>query len=408
MTLSAEPPQAVRRVRPALLLTALAAVAIAVAVFTPESISNTGGDLSSYSAAPGGGKIVFELSRRLGWNATRREAPVEGAIDSTTVHAIIGPRGTIGAGEAHRILMSVRAGAGLVLAIDSKDAITDSLGLGFRRSAPWFTPNVDPECRGARTDAVFTLPPTVREIVWRRPPPGVVTQLAATDERFAPRIPVALGVRVGRGRVVVVGGADLFRNDVIRNCPWSADVVVVRALEFLRPGTTHPTLSFDEYHHGFGTHPGSMRAITGYLAYSSSGHFLLQAIIAGLVLLFAKAPRPIVPREPPRIARRSPLEHADALGHAYADVHATRTATAHLVAGLRRRVGRVVAAGGGVGDEVFLDALAYRNPELHDDVQTVRRALVELVEPRDLSAVGDALRRIEQHLTATLTSSSRP
>jgi hypothetical protein len=407
MTAPREATPSARRVRPALLLTGLAAAAIAVALFTPESVANTGGNLSSYSAAPGGAKIAFELSRRAGWDAKRREAALAPIIDSVTIHAIVGPRGTIGAQEAHRILTNVRAGGGLLLAIDSQDAITDSLGLGFRRSAPWFTPNVDPECRGVRGQAAFTLPPTVREIVWRRPPPGAVTQLATTDERFAPRIPVAMGVRIGRGRVVVVSGADLFRNDVVRNCPWGADVVVVRALEFLRPATQHPTLLFDEYHHGFGTHPGSMRAIARYLAHTASGRFLLQAVIAGLILLFANAPRPIVPREPPRIARRSPLEHADALGHAYADVHATRTATARLVAGLRRRAGRVVG-GASMTDEAFLEAVLARHPELHDEVTRVRRALVESLEPGDLSRVGDALRRMEQQLTATLTSSSRP
>lgn len=408
MTLPPTPTNSSRRVRPALLLVALAAAAIAVALFTPESVPNVGGDLSSYSAAPGGAKIAFELARRLGLNAQRRETALDPSIDSTTIHAIVGPRGTVGAQEAHRILTKVRAGGGLLLAIDSQDEITDSLGIGFRRSAPWFTPNVDPECGGVRTQAAFTLPPSVREIVWRRPPPGPVTQLATTDDRFAPRIPVSVGVHVGRGRVAIVSGADLFRNDVLRNCPWGADIVVVRAMEFLRPAVATPTLLFDEYHHGFGTHPGSMRAITNYLAHTASGRFLLQAVIAGLILLFAKAPRPIVPREPPRIARRSPLEHADALGHAYADVDATRTATAHLVAGLRRRAGRLVGAGGGTTDDAFLDAVAHRHAELEHDVKKVRRALVESIEPRDLSAVGESLRRIEQHLTATLTSSLRP
>ena len=408
MTRPATPTNSARRVRPALLLATLAAAAIAVALFTPESVSNIGGDLSSYSAGPGGAKITFELARRLGWDAQRRETALEPSIDSTAIHVIVGPRGTVGAQEAHRILTNVRAGGGLLLAIDSQDAITDSLGIGFRRSAPWFTPNADPECRGVRTQAAFTLPPGVREIIWRRPPPGPVTPLATTDDRFAPRILVSVGVQVGRGRVVVVSGADLFRNDVLRNCPWGADVVVVRALDFLRPAAARPTLLFDEYHHGFGTHPGSLRAITNYLAHTASGRFLLQAVIAGLILLFAKAPRPIVPREPPRIARRSPLEHADALGHAYADVDATRTATAHLVAGLRRRAGRLVGAGGGATDDAFLDAVGHRHAELQNDVKNVRRALVESIEPRDLSAVGDSLRRIEQHLTATLTSPSRP
>jgi hypothetical protein len=402
------PTQSTRRVRPALVLIALAVAAIAVALFTPEAVDNTGGELSTYSAAPGGARIVFELSRRLGWNAQRRVAAVEPTIDSVRVHAIVGPSGTLGAQETHRILDDVRAGGGLVLATDYKNTITDSLGIGLRRSSRWFTPNLDPECRERREDAAFTMPPAVQEIVWRRPPPGAVTQLAATDRRFGARWPVAIGVPLGRGRVVVVSGAGLFRNDVVRACPWGADVVVVRALEFVRPAQSNPTLLFDEYHHGFGTHPGSMRAIARYLARTSSGHFLLQALIAGLVLLLAKAPRPIVPRDPPRIARRSPLEHADALGRAYADVRATRTATTNLVAGLRRRAGRMVGVGGGQSDDVFLDTVAERHPTLQPAAVTVRRALLESVEPGDLSAVGDALQEIERHLTRTTTTSLRP
>lgn len=403
--MTSTPPK--RRMRPALGLAALAAAAIGVALFTPETVDNTGGDLSSYSAAPGGSRIVFELSRRLGWTAERRVAPVDASIDSTSVLAIVGPRGAIGAQEAHRILTNVRAGGGLLLAIDAKNPITDSLGVGLRRSGPWLRPSVDPECRENERQPAFTLPPVVQEIVWRRPPPGPVTELAATDERLGPRLAVGIGVRVGRGRVVLVSGPDLFRNDVVRNCPWRADVVVVRALEFVRPAVARPTLVFDEYHHGFGTHPGSMRAVSRYLVRTSSGHFLLQALIAGLVLLLAKAPRPIVPRDAARIPRRSPLEHADALGHAYADVRATRTATAHLVAGLRRRAGRTVGVGGGVPDDAFLDAVAQRHPDLRAPVETVRRSLLESLEPRDLSAVGDALRAIEQRLTMTLSSSSR-
>ena len=161
MTVPATSTNSSRRVRPALLLLALAAAAIAVALFTPESVSNLGGDLSSYSAAPGGAKIVFDLARRQEWNTQRRETALDPSIDSTAIHAIVGPRGTVGAQEAHRILAKVRAGGGLLLAIDSQDEITDSLGIGFRRSAPWFTPNVDPECRGVRPPAAFTLPPTV-------------------------------------------------------------------------------------------------------------------------------------------------------------------------------------------------------------------------------------------------------
>jgi len=396
-----------QRIRPAALLAGLAALAVAVALLTPEAADNSGGQLSSYSAAPGGGRIAFEFSKRMGWSARRRETTLDSLVDSLTVHVIMGPRSELGAKETHRLLTDVRAGGGLVLVVDESNPITDSLGMGIGSEGRWFTGNVDPACRGSPMEGAFVLPPSVRNLVWRRPAPGKATVLARTDERFGPRLNTAVGVQLGRGRIAVVAGTDLFRNVAVRTCPWGADVVVARVFEFVRPATPgRATLQFDEYHHGFGTHPGSMRAITRYLARTSSGHFLLQFLAGGLVLLLAYAPRPIVPHDPSRLARRSPLEHADALGHAYADVRATRTATAHLVWGLRRRAGRMVSATSGVSDDAFLDGVAQRHPDTRAAVATIRRALRDPIEPRDFVAVGEALRAIERHLTSSFATTS--
>ena len=51
-------PAAPRRVRPAILLTALTVVAVVVALLTPEAADNGGGQLSSYSVAPGGARLA--------------------------------------------------------------------------------------------------------------------------------------------------------------------------------------------------------------------------------------------------------------------------------------------------------------------------------------------------------------
>jgi hypothetical protein len=390
-----------RRMRPAILLTALTVVAVVVALLTPEAADNSGGQLSSYSAAPGGARLSFELAKRLGWSVQRRLTPLDSVVDPATVHAVIAPSSDLGAKEIHRLLNDVRAGAGLLVAVDDQDAIADSLGLRIGVETRWFGDRLDPGCRNSPMEGAFVLPPSVRRLAWRRPAPGPTTLLAQTDRRFG-NLPIAIGVHIGRGRVAVVGSADLFRNSAVQTCQWGADLVVVRAFEFVRPAlTVHPTLLFDEYHHGFGTHPGSMSAVAGYLARTSSGHVLLQALIAGLVLLLAYAPRPIVPQDPERIARRSPLEHADALGRAYEDVDATRTATAHLVWGLRRRAGRVVGVASGVSDEAFLDAVVRRHPELQASADTLRAALRGPIADREFIAVGDALNETERHLTSS-------
>jgi hypothetical protein len=112
----------------------------------------------------------------------------------------------------------------------------------------------------------------------------------------------------------------------------------------------------------------------------------------------ALGPRPLPPVDPEREPRRSPLEHADALAHAYADVDATRTATERLVSGLRRRAGRTVSVRSGASDTLFLDAVAERNPSIKPSVEILLRALREPIPAAELNQVGDAIRTVEQHL----------
>jgi len=202
-----------------------------------------------------------------------------------------------------------------------------------------------------------------------------------------------------------VSSSDVFANEAVRVCAWGADVAVARALEFTRETSGAPRLVFDEFHHGYGQHPGSLRAVSTYLSGTPSGHFLAQALIAGLILVLARAPRPIIPREPERIARRSPLEHVDALGQAYADVDATRTATARLLGGVRRRTGRLRGRGAG-DDSAFLASVRDRFPSLGSSVDLVSNALERRVSTRELIAVGAALSIIEHHLLTTPPPSS--
>jgi hypothetical protein len=224
--------------------------------------------------------------------------------------------------------------------------------------------------------------------------------------------PTAVGFPLGRGRVVVIADADLLRNDVLRVCQWGLDVVAVRMLEYLRDGGKSPRkrLVFDEYHQGFGAHPGTIRAIASYLVHVPSGHVLVQALLAGLVLLLALGPRALPPRDPERVERRSPLEHVTALAQAYANVTATRTATQRLLHGVRRRVehgalapasvrsGAVRSGRAADDDEGFLASAVRDDPTLASDVELVRRALAAPVSRRELEEVGAALGRVEASL----------
>ena len=149
-----------------------------------------------------------------------------------------------------------------------------------------------------------------------------------------------------------------------------------------------------------------MRGIVRYLGGTASGHLLLQLAGAGLVLLLAVGPRLLPPRASERVERRSPLEHVDALARAYRAVGATKTATARLLHGVRRRVEHALGARGGTTtDESFLTWAQQRVPERETDVELVRLALVNTVPRRDLEIVGEALRRLETSLTSFPTKS---
>jgi hypothetical protein len=214
---------------------------------------------------------------------------------------------------------------------------------------------------------------------------------------------------MGKGRVAVVGGSDVFSNAAVRVCRLGADVAVLRLVEYTRPpgGTNPPPVRvFDEFHHGFGVHGGSLKAAVAYLSRASTGHLLAQALAAGLILLLALAPRPLVPRTVTQIMRRSPLEHAAALGRAYEDVGATRTATSSLVSGLRRRMRGIVAVPSSADDGEFLKAVERRIPSLTPRVEAVNRARTSDTAKRDFAAVGQALATIEEQLQSTPSTRS--
>ena len=389
-----------RLTRPAVILPTLAVVVLLVALFTPEQSTRSRGGLSSYSTAPDGARLVAELAKRMGWRVEQRLAPLDSPGAPSVVQVVIAPREGLGAKEAHHLLEHVRRGGGLIVAMDG-GALMDSFHVAtkdFGRLA------AEHDAVGCAPSARQILDPVpyMAALTWRRPPPDTPTVLAMAESRERGLLPVAVGVQIGKGRAVIAVDGDFFRNDVVRICRDEADLAVARILTYVREGTPpRSTLLFDEYHHGFGMHPGSIRAITGYLAHTSSGHLLLQAVVAGLILLLALSPRPIAPHDPERLARRSPLEHADALGHAYAEVGATRTATVRLVDGLRRRIRRV---GGEADPSLFLQRLASERPALSADIAVITRALSQPVSARDLAEVGEALRRVELAFTPIATT----
>jgi hypothetical protein len=431
-----------------LALAAILAVIITAALLTPEVIGGRTGDgrLTTYSSEPQGAKLLYELASRLGWHVERWTDATPVAADDHTVVAMLAPVEPPGAIETHQMLDRVRSGAALVYVMSGGGALNDSLHVkrslfggiyqataagtvearrasDTRRARRFDTAAADTldeeevqtadECDHAAPNDGLAMWPDQTVRLWRFSftkgrPAGTVIFARSTLERdtrdtsVARSAPAAAGFPLGRGRVVVLSDPDLLRNDVLRVCHFGLDVVAARMLEYVAAGTPRrDRLVFDEYHQGFGTHPGTLRAIALYLSRASSGHVLLQGLLAGLVLLLALGPRALPVHDEERLERRSPLEHVGALAQAYARVGATRTATTRLVRGLRRRVERGSGSerARAESDAGFLEH-AGASPSRAADAAVVRHALETPVSRREFEAVGGAIRRLEDSLLA--------
>lgn len=208
--------------------------------------------------------------------------------------------------------------------------------------------------------------------------------------------PAAIGLPLGKGRVVVVADGDWLRNDVLRVCRWHAGVTSVRMLEWLSAGGTPRHLVVDEWHQGRGIHPSAAGALGYFVTRDPRGRMLAQGVVAALLLLAALGARPLVPAAGGRIERRSPFEHVGALARAYEEIEATRVVTRRLVRGLRRRLGATAGQGGPRDEESLLAALESRHPALQPQVALVREALARPQTPARLLEVGRAVAEIER------------
>jgi hypothetical protein len=400
--------------RPRNILSLLAILVVLSVLFARERVAGRQGDprLSSLSADPLGARLFYELAGRLGWQ-TRRD--MRGAMPRNpgAVLAVLDPTVTLRQSEAGAILQHVRRGGALFIVLGAgTSALADSLHI-----------TVDPNGSqvDSRVGAVHSCGTPVRytnDDLWFGPArllalrgrgletPDTKTFVHVLATRRAERgtlRPSVVGMPFGAGRIVVAADPDILRNDALRVCSHGLDIAAVRALEYLQAGPlVKRELVFDEYHLGRGQRTGVVGMVRTYLGSTPSGHVILQLCGAGLLLLLAAAPRLLPPRDDPRVERRSPLEHVDALARAYSQVGATRTATLRLVRGLRRRVDRgTTRARTADRDELFLSRVGDSTPSLAPDIALVRNALATSVSQDEFRAVGGAIGRIEAALTRT-------
>jgi hypothetical protein len=147
--------------------------------------------------------------------------------------------------------------------------------------------------------------------------------------------PVVVRLRFrGGGRALLVADDAYFRN-----AAWRSSDVPIVLVPLLAPAE-RGRVSWDEYHHGYGSGGSLVRSALGWMARSPVGWVLWQLIaVAGLWLVvtavrFGPA-RPVLDRR-----RRSPLEHVEALAAGLAGAAGTETAVGLIVSGLRRRLSR--------------------------------------------------------------------
>ncbi len=415
------PPTPVWWAKPSWVLPVIGTIVVLVALLTPQPSEGRLGDqrLSISLSGPSNARVLAELSKRMGWTVVNDTTPDIVAGSGKSIHAVLAPPIPTTASEAHTYLDAVRGGDALLLVLNARDALSDSLGVAHSPGGR-MPPSVADTSGCERT--VDFAPPrwsdgrmNLYSLRWLRGKPADAIQFGtlvldrndSLPHAATPSLPAetAAGFSFGKGRVLVVSDPDLLRNDVIRRCQWAADVVNVRMLEWLRAGGSVPrtTIVFDEYHQGFGRRAGLSDVVFPFLFEHPVGRAVMAVVLAGLILLWALGPRPIVPPEDERIERRDPLEQVDALSHAYEQVRATRTIVARLVRGVRWRVQRAWPSLRASTDADFLGDAARRYPALAGDVAVIRRALDAPVNEKDLREIGAALHRVEDTLTKTIS-----
>lgn len=389
--------------RAALIVVALLVASI-IALGPRVPAGDTAPPLTTYSTGPYGARGLWQVLQRLGWHTERRLVPISEPLDTAAVYAVLDPPLRLTTNEVHTLLDAVRRGAGAIVVPTPHSALADSLHI--EQSSPSFVPYVIVDSAQSVTDTADTtedeadaaahahsgaLRTLSHYLTLTAPlPEGAVTFVAVHGRKDGVR-PAILGVPLGRGRLVVVADASVFRNAVVR--AGDAAVLDTRLIEWLAPAQRRP-LVFDEYHHGYGDHGSMTRAVRHAMLGTPAGRMLTQGIVAALALLVVLGMRALPPSPRSRIERRSPMEHVGALARAYEQVGATRTVSRRLLRGLRRR--HPFGARHSDEDEVFLDALRARYPSLASDLELLRRAIRQSLTPEELLGVGHAIHHIER------------
>jgi len=421
-----------RWLRPRYVFPALLALLAAAVLLAPEEQADESGmpSLSTYVAGPWGTKGWYDVLGRLGVKVERRLTPLRAPLDSDAVYAVLSPPLEPTARDTRALLDAVRRGAGLIVLPGPGSALAESLGVersefvgssmravedslfgtahtDSARLDMWGRDTVGGAARdsmrrarlpllidpseNARAFHHYLLPAPASDSdstrIWRGDEVVLLTAKGRTTK------PVAMGRVMGRGRVLMIADGDFLRNGVMRR--GDAAVLATRLTEWVDPGLAAPVV-FDEWHQGYGDHPGLFGTVIRGMSGAPLGRSVLQLALAALILLFANAVRPIAPVPRTVIERRSPLEHVGALSRAYAAIGATRLAARRLVRGLRRR--HPLGVTGTLDDDAWLTLLRARAPGADGDVDLLRRAIKDPLPAGEFVRAGSAVDHIERTL----------
>jgi hypothetical protein len=331
----------------ALLLAALAGIALLVRPYADDAADDP--RPSTYLTGPNGARALFLLMDELGVSATRLLQPWAEPLPAGVL-VVLAPAQPPTPREVETLLAWMDAGGTLIYGAGAgADPVAIALDVQLQTTQPDTLSPLQAVRWTGETAYAAGEPAGAAARQWSAGVDSVAgfrSALSATSPalhngdaevllRTLAGAPALVVLARGEGRAVVWSDAAVLSNRLLRD--GAAALLFARAVsDAVADGGA---LTFDEYHHGY--RQGSpARALWQFVTGTGAGRALLQAALAGMLLLLLYGHRLGAPLLEAVGRRRSPLEHVDAVAAAYRRADARRTARRLIVTGLERRLGR--------------------------------------------------------------------
>ena len=381
---------------------------------------------SSFRTTPDGVAALARGIERLGRPVAPRIAPLADAGPVPGALVLLSPQVVLSPAEVHALLERVRAGGTFIYApllfptvygTLQVTPLMDSLGVAFRMSREEDTR--DPAWHDHPLTETLPPPPPPRRVLRRiternlveraEAERGDVRRSDADAERSLPPLEelltsgsrddarwIAAGlIQLGEGRVLVLSDAASVSNGRVAEDPVAA--LVVRTL--LTHTTPADTVFFDEFHQGIRGYDSTVQRWAGFLFGTPGGRTLFHVLATAFLALACAGLRfgsPMKPVAPQDRERRSPLEHASALGDLYEKADAAHTAALLLLARLARSARRPPPRD--LSDAATLVRELEARRGAHPSLARIRRGL--RTDPVDLTMIAAG---IDDHLAKRST-----